>query len=87
MIDSHQVRSNAAWFEHGVSCLMMRCGIASIAVGAVAGLVHAVFELSTGQAITGMTLGMASVIALLGQLTGYEARQRAKTDAVNVDPF
>lgn len=87
MIDSHQVRSQAAWFEHGVNCLMTRCGIASVVVGAGVGLVHAIFDLSTGQAITGMTIGMAAVIGILGQLTGFEARQRAKTDAVNVDPF
>ncbi len=87
MVDSEEVRRNAAWFSHGASCLMVRCGIASVVVGAVTALVHLVFDLSVGEVITGMTFGMAAIIALLGQLTAFEARQRAKTDRVDVDAF
>ncbi|TXI24210.1 MAG: hypothetical protein E6Q67_03045 [Roseateles sp.] len=87
MNDTDEVRAHAAWFEHGVNSLMLRCGVASIAIGGVAGLMNMFFSPGVGAVIAGMTVAMAGSVAMLGQLTAFEARQRARSDQVQVDRF
>lgn len=87
MNDTDEVRAHAAWFEHGVNLLMIRCGVASIVIGVVAGLINLFLSPGAGAVIAGMTVAMAGAVALLGQLTAFESRQRARVDRVQVDRF
>jgi hypothetical protein len=87
VLDSEDVRRNAAWFAAGAGAFASYSFVACIVTVPVVGFGSALLGADAAGIVSSITVGMLMVHALILQCLGFKARRVARTESVKVDPF